>query len=121
MHWVLVAIVMAMAVPASGQQDGQEDTSSLKELRAEEATRLVARKLPFLDLSGLTTLSDDAADALSKHEGFLTLNGLTTLSPKAAEAVARTSGWLRLHGLTVLSPEVAKALAKHRGPWSFPA
>jgi hypothetical protein len=120
MRWVIMAIVMALAVAAFGQQVGQEQTSSIETLTAEAATRLVAGKKPSLDLSGLTTLSDDAAEALSKHDGSLTLNGLMVLSPHVAEAVAKTNGWLRLHGLTTISPEVARALAKHEGPLELP-
>ncbi|MDF1862658.1 MAG: hypothetical protein P1U87_20745, partial [Verrucomicrobiales bacterium] len=35
-------------------------------------------------LDGLTTLSDEAAEALSKCAGYLCLKGLETLSPEAA-------------------------------------
>ena len=36
---------------------------------------------PYLILSGLTNLSDAAAESLSKHEGHLSLNGLKSCLP----------------------------------------
>ena len=40
-----------------------------------------------MNLSGLTTLSDEAAGAFAKRTGTLLLDRLETLSPKAAETL----------------------------------
>jgi len=42
-----------------------------------------------LYLNRLTTLSNTAAEHLSKHEGDLWLHGLTTLSDNAAESLSK--------------------------------
>ena len=68
-----------------------------------------------LSLSGLTTLSDAAAESLSKHTGDLNLHGLTTLSDAAAESLSKPRGSLYLYGLTTLSDAAAESLSKHRG------
>ena len=64
----------------------------------------------------MTSLSDAAAEALSKHHGELSLSGLTSLSDAAAEALGRhKGGWLRLHCLETLSDAAALSLSKHEG------
>jgi hypothetical protein len=56
-----------------------------------------------LELDGLTSLSDPAAQSLSRYEGFLSLDGITTLTDVAAGALAQRRGGLSLDGLTTLS------------------
>ena len=51
------------------------------------------------DLSKPHLIDDDAAEALSRHQGGLYLNGLTELSDAAAEALSRHRGYLGLTGL----------------------
>jgi hypothetical protein len=63
-----------------------------------------------LILDRVTSISNDAAEALAKHEGGLSLNGLTTLSDEAAKALAKHQGLLDLNGLTTISDEAAAAL-----------
>ena len=63
--------------------------------------------------SGLTELSDAAAESLSKHEGKLDLPGLTELSDAAAESLSKHQGGLELSGLTELSDAAAESLSKH--------
>jgi WD40 repeat protein len=65
-----------------------------------------------LELDGLTTLSDAAAESLSKYEGRLHLDGLTELSDAAAEILSKYKGDLSLYGLKKLSDAAAKSLAK---------
>ena len=70
----------------------------------------------YLSLSELTSLSDEDAAALGKHEERLFLNGLTSLSAAAAEALAKHHrGYLVLNGLTSLSNTAAEALGKYEG------
>ena len=74
-----------------------------------------------LSLSGLTTLSDAAAESLSKHEGGnLSLSRLRTLSDAAAESLSKHEGNLKLLGLTSLSDAAAESLANHVGNIEIP-
>jgi hypothetical protein len=61
-----------------------------------------------LNFRRLTTLSDEAAEALGRHNGKLSCNALTTLSEEGAQALARHEDVV---GKAALSPEVAKTLA----------
>lgn len=65
----------------------------------------------YLDLGGLTKLSDRAAVALARHKGCLILDGLASLTTTAAAALAKHRDIVKLNGLTSLSPQAAKALA----------
>lgn len=76
-----------------------------------------------LQLNGLTSLTDVAADSLKNFEGDNTeiwakglgLNGLTNLSDRAARSFGKHKGTMKLNGLTTLSVVAAKHLAKHDG------
>jgi len=76
-----------------------------------------------LQLNGLTSLTDVAADSLKNFEGDdteswakgLGLDGLPNLSDGAARSFGKHTGPLGLNGLTVLSAAAAKGLSKHRG------
>ncbi len=73
-----------------------------------------------LSLSGLTSLSDAAAESLSKHRGgILHLNGLTSLSDATAEILSKREGELSLSGLTSLSDATAESLSKREGELSL--
>lgn len=67
-----------------------------------------------LDLSGLTEISEECAEALQNHNGEINLYGINEISPKIARQLAKKSGTLLLNGLTTLSLECAEELAKHR-------
>jgi hypothetical protein len=47
-----------------------------------------------LDLSGLESLSDAGAEALSKHKGGLKLIGLQSLSEAAEKALSKNKGYV---------------------------
>ena len=74
-----------------------------------------------LSLEGVTELSTDAAIALGRFQGnqegecTLDLSGLKSLSPEAASGLSELRGNLYLSGLTQISDEVAEALAEHQG------
>jgi hypothetical protein len=69
-----------------------------------------------LDLSGLVSLGDEAAQALAQHKGVLRLDGLESLSDGAAQVLAQHEGGLDLRGLTSLSDSPGHvALAKKLG------
>ena len=79
-----------------------------------------------LSLNGLASLSNVAAEHLSRHGswfesdegeiyGDLCLDGLTELSDAAAESLGKHEGGLSLAGLTLLSDPVAESLSKHQG------
>jgi hypothetical protein len=67
------------------------------------------------DLSKATSITDEAAESLSKHQGYLSLSGLTELSDAAAESLSKHQGDLSLNGLTELSDAAAELLSKHEG------
>ena len=75
----------------------------------------VASQKGYLNLSGLTSLSDAAAEALSKRKGDLNLSNLKKLGDAAAKSLSRYKGDLRLNGLTSLSDAAAESLSKHEG------
>jgi len=83
------------------------------------AAEALANHDGYLDLDGLTSLSDSPghialAEKLAKQEGGLSLDGLTSLSDKAAESIAihhDLDGKLSLAGLTCLSNEAFNTLA----------
>lgn len=87
-------------------------------LLSEEAAEALSRHQGGLILNGLTSLSNRAADSLSKfQQGFLELNGLKSLSDAAAESLSRLPSWtvLYLNGLTSLSDTAAVSLSHHQG------
>jgi len=67
-----------------------------------------------LNLEGLTSLSDEAAESLSCFKGNLCLDGLKTLSDAAAKSLSMLRGNLYLDGLTSLTDEAARSLSKHQ-------
>jgi hypothetical protein len=87
---------------------------------SDEAAQALARHTRDLSLNGLTTLSAEAAKALSQHRALgLRLNGLTTLSEEAAKALSQSKGFLSLNGLTTLPADAARALGQHQGDLSL--
>ena len=95
------------------QDPSDIDLSGLAEL-VEQAAILFTGNYD-LNLSGLDSISDEAARGLSKHTGTLDLSGLKILSFGAAEHLAQHKGSLNLGSLTEISDEVAQALSKHHG------
>ncbi|MFP6613620.1 MAG: DUF1588 domain-containing protein, partial [Pirellulales bacterium] len=84
-----------------------------------EAAKGLAKARGHLVLDSLTSLSDEAAKALTEdahNRGNLYLRGLTTITPDTARAICRREGDLYLSGLTTIPDEVLKALAEHRSP-----
>jgi formylglycine-generating enzyme required for sulfatase activity len=83
----------------------------------DEAAELLSKQHGNLRLNGLTELSDAAAESLSKHRGDeLHLNGLTELSNAAAESLSKLRGFsLRLGSLTELSDAAVESLSKYEG------
>ena len=95
----------------------RQPTNSIKALTLDKAKELA--QSDWLELNGLTSISDEVAGALSQQRGYLVLNGLTSLSDKAAEALGKHRGSLVLNGLTSLSDKAAKSLAQHRDDLSL--
>ena len=88
------------------------DFTSITDDAAEVVSKYHGRTL---FLFGLTNLTDAAAEALSKHHGSLELGGLTNLSDATADALSKHQGDLELSGLTELSDTAAEALSKLHG------
>jgi hypothetical protein len=80
---------------------------------SDAAAESLSKHTRDLYLGGLTTLSDAAAESLSKHRGDLSLRGLTTLSDAAAESLSKNKGDIGLQSLTTLSDAAAESLSKH--------
>ena len=98
-----------------------EDSVDLSEFTAieDDAAEVLSTNEPTnpwgrsLYLFGLTSLSDSAAESLSKHKGDISLASLTSLSDSAAESLSKHKGFsLRLGGLTELSDAAAESLSK---------
>ena len=86
----------------------------------DEAAEVLSEHEGGLALDGLTELSNDAIESLSKHQGeFLYLDGLTELSDAAVDSLSKHPGDLTLNGLTELSDAAAEVLAKHEGVLSL--
>jgi hypothetical protein len=68
-----------------------------------------------IDLCEMTSITDEAAESLSKHEGTLELDGLTDLSDAAVESLSRHKGDLGFSGLTSITDAAAESLSKHEG------
>ena len=89
-------------------------------LSDEGAKNLAEHEGEILDLPGLATITDTAAELLSKRRGRLWLNGLTSLTDQVAERLSHHIGKdLCLDGLTSISDVAAEHLSKHRGDLSF--
>ena len=84
-----------------------------------EVAKALAQLGGHLVLNGVTTLSDEAAKALTEKaigRNVLYLNGLTSLSPVAAKAICQREGDLYLNGLTTIPIDVLKSLAENKLP-----
>ncbi|MDB4333259.1 hypothetical protein N9986_02170, partial [Akkermansiaceae bacterium] len=60
-----------------------------------------------------TSITDEAAEALSISRGHLDLSDLKDISDAAAQSLAKSKGSIELNGLTTLSVAAAQALAEH--------
>ena len=92
----------------------QLDLNGLKSL-SDAAAESVSQHKGSLHLNGLKSLSDAAAECISQHKGKLSLNGLTNLTDAAAESLSQHQGDLYLDGLKSLSDAAAESLSKHKG------
>jgi hypothetical protein len=69
----------------------------------------------YLNLNGISSLSDDDAVVFARHPGILDLSGLKDVSDTALSHLAAKRGGLWLNGLAQLSDTAADALSKHEG------
>ena len=110
---------LSVAAARNLAEGGSLSLGGLRLLPSDIASALAEHKRT-LWLNGLTKLSDEAAECLSKHRGeTLRLCGLTRLSDAAAESLSKYKGALSLDGLTQLSDVVAESLSKHQGNLSL--
>ena len=108
--------VLTKAIAEQFLEDPESvDLSEFTAIEDEAAEILCRTEETELILSGLTRLSDAAAESLAKHQGYLSLNGLTSLSDAAAESLGKHQGDLWLKGLTSLSDAAAESLGQHQG------
>jgi hypothetical protein len=86
---------------------------SLSDVAAEYLSKSAG---PLLELGGLSRLSDGVAESLSNYRGKLVLDGLEDLTDEAAKCLSKFAGpWLQLGGLRRLSDGVAESLSNYRG------
>ena len=114
--------IEADSLEAKGQRlaleaERQASTKVLKTITVEQAKELVkASRGDALNLSGLTSISLEVAEALANHTGDLNLYALRAISPEAATALAKHNGALHIFGgVSTMKFEVADALSKHEG------
>jgi uncharacterized protein (TIGR03067 family) len=98
---------------ALGQAKCAINLGGVREISPEAAAALV-RGNNSLSL-GLTSLTPQVADELSKHSGWMTLRSLRTLDRPTATSLAKHKHWLSLNGLDSLQPEIAEALGRFNG------
>ena len=104
-----------MQVNASGKiTDAQAEILSKItrfELREITDTSFQPTKSAWLELNGLTSMTDGQAESLSKVL-TLKLNGLTSITDAQAESLRKVRSGLVLNGLTTITDEQAESLAK---------
>ncbi|MDB0056746.1 hypothetical protein N9F36_06565 [Akkermansiaceae bacterium] len=100
------------------EQEALEDLKRAKTLALAKAEQFLEDN-ESIDLGELTSITDEAAEVLSRYEGQLYLDGLTELSEAAVESLSKHKGMLSLNGLTELSDAAAEALSKHKGNLSL--
>jgi hypothetical protein len=86
------------------------DVAERGRITDEQAERLAKSQISLYFLTGLTSITDNQAESLSKVES-LTLNGLTTITDKQAESLGEVES-LALNGLTSITDEQAESLSK---------
>lgn len=69
-----------------------------------------------IDLDSASTIDDNAAEVLAKHQGELFLSGLNELSSATAKALSLHQGAIFLYGLSKLPDDTALSLSGHKGP-----
>ena len=83
--------------------------TSITNAQAESLSKVIARELY---LNGLTSITDAQAESLSKQNyGVLSLNGLTSITNAQAARLNKVT-WLYLDGLTTITDEQAESLSK---------
>jgi hypothetical protein len=111
--WLAPEVAVALAATLAGHR-WWLDLSGLKSLSLEAAEALATHKNRLI-LNGLTYLSRNVAKALSKHQDWLCLNGLSTMSDAVAEAFSRHAGKLEVDSVTEISAKAAALLGKKSG------
>lgn len=109
--------------PSGKQQEAVEEQTEEEQTEENEIVLNLAVAQEYLenpdkyDLSRVTAITDEAAEALSIARGEIDLSGLTAISDVAARALANMHEYsdLYLDGLTTLSVAAAQALAGHKG------
>ena len=82
----------------------------------EAAAESLSKYQGNLNLEGLTEISEGVAESLSKNQGgAIVLSGLTEISEGVAESLSKHQRILYLGGLTEISEGIAESLSKHQG------
>jgi hypothetical protein len=106
----------AAEIIGSSSHTGTLNLRGLRELDANVARKLSQTKARYLELDGLTSLTDELAEALSAYEGRLSLDGIQHLSDAQCEFLSRNRGGLLLNGVRSVSDAGAASFGRHSGP-----
>ena len=112
---VCLSLVLAISTQSIAQTITLAEQTAISD---DEAKDLSLTPWDRLFATKTTDISDTAAALLAKHQGELYLSGLQTLSPEAAKALGRHEGLLEVGGKE-LSDDVIASLAQCRGPLSL--
>jgi hypothetical protein len=136
----ILALAKSLDTPEQRHKRLASGLGSIYELEEEVAIRVVENALAngyrgSLDLSQLSSISQDLADLLAQYpttgkkenkvvdgvseehgeDEMLELRGLDELTPEITKSLGRHKGWLVLGGFQELSRESAEAIAVHEG------
>jgi hypothetical protein len=83
------------------------------------AADLISRLPCGVDLQGVLGLTATVAAKLGMHEGYLNLAGLSTMPDAVAHELSKHRGWLTLTGVKSLADQAARYLRNARGMLFF--
>lgn len=96
-----------------------ESISRKGQLSVEEARELVSYNVNPLDLAFVHSLTQAAADEITKQRGTLKLNGIVEVKSKLAKSLRWHRGRLELNGVHELTEAAAAHIARHEGDLCF--
>ena len=99
------------------------DLSCLQEVSEQLLQILLSPNIEFLELNGVTVLSDQLAQVFSTRKTpiFLSLNGVRSISTKQAQLLMQcglpcpSTGTLSLKGIGEINPKVAEIFSQYQG------
>jgi hypothetical protein len=93
----------------------QESPKGMSKILTKGIVEKVLRQDEEAGFDEFTSIKDDAAEILSKHDDLIWLNGLEKISAEAFHSLSSHQGGIQLMGLKEITDELAKSLAKYNG------